>query len=81
MPSISKHGFYGTKFYTKWAHLKSRCLNPLNPKYHAYGARGIRVCDNWMTFEGFHADMYDAYKSFVAQNGERSTQIDRIDAA
>ena len=34
-----------------------RCNNPNNRQYHHYGGRGIKVCDNWLTFEGFLADM------------------------
>jgi hypothetical protein len=47
-----------------------RCYNVKNPKWHRYGARGIRVCDHWRKFPNFLADM-----------GERpqGMTIDRID--
>jgi hypothetical protein len=37
--------------------MKSRCFNPANHKYKDYGARGIKVCEWWLKFENFFADM------------------------
>jgi hypothetical protein len=34
-----------------------RCHNPNATKYWQYGARGIAVCPEWHTFQGFYADM------------------------
>jgi len=59
-----------TRAYTIWLGMLQRCLNPKNPKYDNYGARGICVCERWLKFENFYADM-----------GEPPTgmSIDRID--
>jgi len=47
-----------TSEYTTWVAMKERCLNPKNPRYPNYGARGITVCDRWkQSFEMFFADM------------------------
>jgi len=56
--------------YSTWSTMKSRCTNKNFPKYESYGARGIKLCEKWMTFEGFIEDM-----------GERPAgmSIDRID--
>lgn len=64
-----KHGLYGSKTYNSWWAMKQRCTYPKHIEFHRYGARGIQVCDKWMTFEGFLADM-----------GERppGTSLDRI---
>lgn len=59
-----------TPTYHSWAGMKARCLNPLHRAYRDYGGRGITVCDRWLSFDNFLADM-----------GEKPTglSIDRID--
>ncbi len=37
--------------------MKSRCSNPRSQRFDRYGGRGIRVCDRWLSFENFLADM------------------------
>lgn len=51
------HGWSGTPTYRSWLGLMARCLNPNNKRWHRYGGRGIKVCDRWMVFENFLADM------------------------
>ena len=43
--------------YWVWSRMKQRCFDKNVPEYHCYGARGITVCDRWLTFENFYADM------------------------
>lgn len=43
--------------YWVWAAMKDRCLNPNSPQYKDYGGRGVTVCERWMAFDGFAADM------------------------
>jgi len=43
--------------YETWASMKNRCLNPNHPKFRLYGKRGITVCERWLNFENFFADM------------------------
>lgn len=52
--------------------MKQRCLNPNAPSYKYYGARGIQICERWMTFEEFLSDMGDR---------PEGTTLDRIDNA
>ncbi len=33
--------------------MKGRCYKPTSKRFHAYGARGIKVCDEWLSFENF----------------------------
>lgn len=64
------HGMAGNKTYKSWQHMKERCLNKKCNDWVDYGGRGIAVCERWMKFENFLADM-----------GEKQTpkhQIDRI---
>jgi len=53
----NKHGYWGTRTYKSWDSMKSRCLNPNNKDFNIYGGAGITVCDRWMKFENFLADM------------------------
>lgn len=46
-----------TREYRTWALMKSRCLDKNNKKYKNYGARGIKVCEKWLSFENFLEDM------------------------
>jgi len=39
--------------------MKARCFKKDNPAYKSYGGRGIEVCDRWLTFDAFYADMGD----------------------
>ncbi len=44
--------------YRVWANMKQRCLNPKNPSYKDYGARGIKICRRWRdSFAAFFEDM------------------------
>lgn len=43
--------------YLSWRSMKSRCLNPKATGYKNYGGRGITVCERWMEFLNFYADM------------------------
>lgn len=43
--------------YAVWSNMRQRCDNPKNSAFGNYGARGIRVCTRWETFENFIADM------------------------
>ena len=58
--------------YPIWKQMRRRCSIPTHPKYHLYGARGIRVCDRWN----------DSFVAFYADMGPRPSpahSIDRID--
>lgn len=46
-----------TRTYKSWQSMKDRCLNPKATRYSEYGAKGITVCDRWLVFENFLADM------------------------
>lgn len=58
------------KSYTVWMSMNSRCNNPNNEYYYAYGGRGISICDRWKDYVNFLEDMGEVPQSMT---------IDRID--
>jgi len=54
---MKTHGQSDSPTYHVWEMMKGRCLNPKNPNFKRYGARGITVCERWLKFENFLADM------------------------
>lgn len=46
-----------TPVYHSWADMIKRCTNPRNWAWRYYGGRGIKVCDRWLYFDNFLADM------------------------
>src|SRR6476646_5999941 len=40
-----------------WCWMRQRCFDPKHKNYALYGGRGITVCERWLTFENFYADM------------------------
>ena len=47
------HGGTKTRLYSTWQNMRARCGNPQNHKYKDYGARGIKVCEEWLSFTAF----------------------------
>lgn len=61
-----------TSLYRSWQGMKQRCLNQNHPKYHRYGGRGVKVCDEWLDIRGF--------SNWAFQNGwKNGMSIDRVD--
>ena len=60
-----------SSFYRAWVNMKTRCNNPKVIDYKRYGGRGIKVCKEWDSFDGFIEDMFDSYKEELT--------LDRID--
>lgn len=58
--------------YHIWWSIRGRCYNPKHVSYHSYGARGIKICDEWLDYANF--------REWALSNGwNESLQIDRID--
>lgn len=55
----TKHRKCGTKTYTSWCSMRSRCNKKTHTNYPDYGGRGITVCDRWNVFANFYEDMGD----------------------
>lgn len=54
------HGMHNTRTYSIWRGMINRCRYASHKSYPAYGGRGIAVCDRWLNFENFFADMGEA---------------------
>lgn len=52
-----RHGMHRSPTYNVWVGMKNRCFNKNNPAYSRYGGRGISVCERWLFFLNFLADM------------------------
>lgn len=46
-----------TREYNSWNDMRRRCNNPKDAKYHIYGGRGIKVCQEWDSYSVFLRDM------------------------
>ena len=46
-----------TRAHRIWWGMRMRCENPKREAYRNYGGRGITVCDRWLDFTNFFADM------------------------
>lgn len=51
------HGMSGTPTHVSWRKMLERCNDAKNNEFARYGGRGIAVCERWLTFENFFADM------------------------
>jgi len=53
-----KHGHdYSSPTYRSWKMMKVRCTRPQDKQFKDYGGRGISVCNRWLSFVNFLADM------------------------
>jgi hypothetical protein len=46
-----------TSEYRSWSHILDRCNNPSSRDYPRYGGRGIKICESWLVYSNFLADM------------------------
>lgn len=53
----TKHGMSKSNEYRVWDSMIGRCHRMTHHAFTGYGTRGIFVCDEWRTFDGFYADM------------------------
>ena len=68
--TIVRHGGYRSALYKIWHAMLDRCRNPAHQEFRNYGGRGITVCQRWLDFANFRADM--APRS-------RGGMLDRVD--
>jgi hypothetical protein len=71
----TSHGLINTRQYKIWTAMKARCNAKNNISYKYYGAKGIKVCNEWEhSFETFY--------NWAMVNGYADDlTIDRIDSS
>lgn len=69
------HGIGHCRLYRIYSNMKQRCNNPKNHKYEMYGARGIKVCDEWNDSHGLKT----FYDWAMANGYSDELTLDRID--
>jgi len=68
-----KHGETKTRLYEIWKDMRYRCNNENNQAYKYYGAKGIKVCEEWNS-------SYLVFREWAYSTGYSSElTIDRID--
>lgn len=55
----TRHGYAGSSLYMTWSDLVGRCTRSSHKRWADYGGRGITVCDRWLDFANFLADVGD----------------------
>lgn len=75
LPKKKKHGYSTGKkerLYRIWSLMRHRCNSEKNKDYKHYGAKGIKVCEEW--------DDYIIFRKWAKNNGyKKNLTIDRID--
>lgn len=64
-----------TKLYQVWAGMRARCRDPKHASFKYYGARGIKVVEEWQDYRAFRE--WAMWHGYVEDHG---LEIDRIDA-
>lgn len=57
--------------YNSWHNMRQRCLNEKSISFKNYGARGIKICERWASFDNFAQDM--------GEKPGKEYSLDRID--
>ena len=68
-----EHGLSNHRIYRIFHGMKSRCYNPKKKSYFDYGARGIKICDEWLN------DVKSFYDWSLLNGYKDDLTIERID--
>ncbi len=73
--NVKRSKITGTNLYDTYRNMLNRCNNPHHPNYKYYGARGIKVAEEWTGPNGG-----DNFADWAFSHGyQKNLQIDRID--
>lgn len=79
----TKHGYAHRnkkeRLYIVWEAMNKRCNCPTNKAYKYYGAKGVKVCDEWKDYAKFRDWAYANGYDENAPLGKHTCTIDRID--
>lgn len=68
----TSHGLSSHPLYRIWRGIMERCTYPKHVAYHLYGARGISVCDLWVS-------NFMSFYNWALDNGwKQGLQVDRF---
>lgn len=66
-------GLSNHRLYRTWWGIKERCYSPNSSNYSKYGAKGIRMCNEWQDFKTFYAwSMQNGYADDLTIDREDS---------
>lgn len=69
-PGTAPAGATAHPLHKRWHHMIDRCYSPRNKSFKDYGARGIQVCERWLTGDGSRT----GFECFVADMGPLPSQ-------
>ncbi|WP_097026146.1 hypothetical protein [Clostridium peptidivorans] len=70
--NFKTHNLTNHRLFSIWSCMKTRCYNPNATNYERYGARGIRICDEWLN------DFMNFYNWSMGNGYKDDLTIDRI---
>lgn len=66
-----KHGLTNHRLYSIWSGMRERCSYEKNPSYQYYGAKGVKVCNEWQK------DFTAFYKWAIKKGYKEDLVLDR----
>lgn len=70
-PHNYKHGLHDHPLYVVWVNMRNRCYKRTDRAYRWYGARGVEICDEWLS------DFKNFYEWAIANGWEKGLEVDK----